>query len=44
MQFLILQGMNSNLVSARGFSSGNLIASNDRPEGRAQDRRRCAGR
>ena len=39
MQFLIAQGVNPTLVSAQGFGEANPVASNDTPEGRAQNRR-----
>jgi chemotaxis protein MotB len=39
MQFMISQGVNPSLVSARGFGEANPAASNDTPEGRAQNRR-----
>lgn len=39
MQFMISQGVNANLVSARGFGDDNPVASNDTPDGRAQNRR-----
>jgi chemotaxis protein MotB len=39
MQFLIAQGVNPSLVSAQGFGEANPVASNDTPEGRAQNRR-----
>jgi len=39
MQFMISQGVNPNLVSARGFGDADPIASNDTPAGRAQNRR-----
>jgi chemotaxis protein MotB len=39
MQFLIAQGVNPNLVSAQGFGEQDPVASNDTPEGRAQNRR-----
>jgi chemotaxis protein MotB len=39
MQFLIAQGVNPSLVSAQGLGEANPIASNDTPEGRAQNRR-----
>jgi chemotaxis protein MotB len=39
MQFLISQGVNPSLVSAQGFGDTNPVASNDTPEGRAQNRR-----
>jgi chemotaxis protein MotB len=38
-QFLIAQGVNPSLVSAQGFGEGTPVASNDTPEGRAQNRR-----
>jgi chemotaxis protein MotB len=39
MQYLIAQGVNPNLVSAQGFGEADPVASNDTPEGRAQNRR-----
>jgi len=39
MQFLIAQGVNPSLVSAQGFGEANPVASNDPPQGRAQNRR-----
>jgi chemotaxis protein MotB len=39
MQFLIAQGANPSLVSAQGFGEAEPVASNDTPQGRAQNRR-----
>ena len=39
MQFMISQGVKPNLVSAQGFGEANSVGSNDKPEGRAQNRR-----
>jgi chemotaxis protein MotB len=39
MQFLIAQGVNPSLVAAQGFGEQHPVASNDTPEGRAQNRR-----
>ena len=39
MQFMISQGVKTNLVSAHGFGESNPVASNDSPDGRAQNRR-----
>ena len=39
MQFLISQGVKADLVSAHGYGEANPVASNDTPEGRAQNRR-----
>jgi chemotaxis protein MotB len=39
MQFMISQGVKPSLVSARGFGEADPVASNDTPEGRAQNRR-----
>lgn len=39
MQYLISQGVKSDLVSAKGFGSANPVASNDTAEGRAKNRR-----
>jgi outer membrane protein OmpA-like peptidoglycan-associated protein len=36
---MISQGVKPNLVSARGLGDSNPVASNDTPEGRAQNRR-----
>jgi chemotaxis protein MotB len=33
------QGVNPNLLSAKGFGEDNPVASNDTPEGRAKNRR-----
>ena len=37
--FLISQGVRPNLVNAQGFGDADPVASNDTPEGRAQNRR-----
>jgi len=39
MQYMISQGVNPSLVSAQGFGEKEPVASNDTPEGRAQNRR-----
>jgi chemotaxis protein MotB len=39
MQFIISQGVDSALVSARGYGEADPVASNDTPAGRAQNRR-----
>jgi chemotaxis protein MotB len=39
MQYMISQGVNAELVSARGFGDANAIVSNDTAPGRAQNRR-----
>ena len=39
MQFMVSQGVNPQLVSAQGFGDADPVASNDTPEGRAQNRR-----
>jgi chemotaxis protein MotB len=39
IQYLISQGLNANLVSAKGFGESNPVASNDTASGRAQNRR-----
>ena len=39
MQYMISQGVKPNLVSAQGLGDSNPVASNDTPEGRAQNRR-----
>jgi chemotaxis protein MotB len=39
MEYMISQGVKSNLVSALGFGEADPVASNDSPAGRAQNRR-----
>jgi chemotaxis protein MotB len=39
MQFMISQGVNPSMVSAKGFGDADPVASNDTPEGRAKNRR-----
>jgi chemotaxis protein MotB len=39
MQYLISQGLKSDLVSAQGFGDGDPVASNDTAQGRAKNRR-----
>jgi chemotaxis protein MotB len=39
MQYLISQGVNPSMVSAQGFGEADPVASNDTPQGRAQNRR-----
>ena len=39
MQYMISQGVKPSLISAQGFGEANPVASNDTPEGRAQNRR-----
>ena len=39
MQFMIAHGVNPNLLSSQGFGDANPVASNDTPEGQAQNRR-----
>ena len=39
MQFMISKGVNPNLISAQGFGEADPVASNDTPEGQAQNRR-----
>ena len=39
MQFMVSQGVKPDLLSAQGFGESNPVASNDTPEGRAQNRR-----
>jgi chemotaxis protein MotB len=39
MQFMISQGVKADLVSAQGFGEADPVASNDTPDGRAQNRR-----
>lgn len=39
MQYLISQGVNPNLLSAQGLGDADPVASNDTPQGRAQNRR-----
>jgi chemotaxis protein MotB len=37
--YLVSQGVNPNIISAKGFGDTHPVASNDTPEGRAQNRR-----
>jgi chemotaxis protein MotB len=39
MEFIVSQGLNSNLISAQGFGETDPVASNSTPQGRAQNRR-----
>ena len=39
MQYLISQGVNPAMLTAQGFGDTNPVASNDTPQGRAQNRR-----
>ncbi|HUC18936.1 MAG TPA: OmpA family protein [Acetobacteraceae bacterium] len=39
MQYLISQGVNPSLISAHGYGEADPVASNDTPQGRAQNRR-----
>jgi chemotaxis protein MotB len=39
MQYLISQGLNPGLVTAKGYGDANPVASNDTAQGRAQNRR-----
>jgi len=39
MQYMISEGVNSQLISAKGFGDADPVASNATPEGRAQNRR-----
>lgn len=39
MQYLISQGVNPGMVSAQGLGDADPVASNDTPQGRAQNRR-----
>jgi chemotaxis protein MotB len=39
MQFLISQGVKSDLVSAHGYGDADPVAPNTTPKGRAQNRR-----
>jgi chemotaxis protein MotB len=39
MQYLISQGLNPNLVTARGLGDADPVASNDTAQGRAKNRR-----
>ncbi|HUC66265.1 MAG TPA: OmpA family protein [Stellaceae bacterium] len=39
MQFLISQGVRPEMVAAQGFGESDPVASNDTPQGRAQNRR-----
>jgi len=38
-QFMISQGVKPSMISSQGFGEANPVASNDTPEGRAQNRR-----
>jgi chemotaxis protein MotB len=38
-QFMISRGVNPRLVSAQGFGEKDPVASNDTPQGQAQNRR-----
>jgi flagellar motor protein MotB len=37
--FLVSQGINPNILSAKGFGDTHPVASNDTPQGRAANRR-----
>jgi len=37
--YLTSQGVNPNVISAKGFGDTHPVASNDTPQGRAQNRR-----
>ena len=39
MQFMVSQGVKPSLLSAQGFGDADSVASNDTPEGQAQNRR-----
>ncbi len=39
MQYMLSQGVKPDMVSAHGFGEANPVASNDTPDGRAQNRR-----
>jgi chemotaxis protein MotB len=39
VNYLISQGVNPNIISAKGFGETHPVASNDTPEGQAQNRR-----
>ena len=39
MAFLVSQGVKPDLISAKGFGDADPVASNDTPQGRAQNRR-----
>jgi chemotaxis protein MotB len=39
MQFMISQGVTSNLITAKGWGEANPIATNSTPQGRSQNRR-----
>src|SRR5271166_2165559 len=39
MQYLISQGVNPSMLTAQGFGDANPVASNNTPQGRAQNRR-----
>ena len=39
MQFMVSHGVNQTLISAQGFGEADPVASNDTPEGQAQNRR-----
>jgi chemotaxis protein MotB len=39
MQYLISQGLQSDLVTAKGYGDTNPVASNDTAQGRAKNRR-----
>jgi chemotaxis protein MotB len=39
MAFLVSQGVKPDMISAKGFGDGDPVASNDTPQGRAQNRR-----
>src|SRR6516162_2000885 len=39
MQYMISQSVKPSMISAQGFGEANPVASNDTPEGRAQNRR-----
>ncbi|HTU56011.1 MAG TPA: OmpA family protein, partial [Acetobacteraceae bacterium] len=39
MQYIVSQGVNPSLISAHGYGDADPVASNDTPQGRAQNRR-----
>ena len=39
MEFLVSQGVKPDMISAKGFGDADPVASNDTPQGRAQNRR-----
>jgi outer membrane protein OmpA-like peptidoglycan-associated protein len=39
VDFLVTQGTNPNIISAKGFGETHAVATNDTPQGRAANRR-----